>query len=410
MSKRIIILSISLLLVQVCYAQIYKKAKFTDILFYRLSKKEVNQIPKFVDRDEVRNIILNGIEEIIKEKYNITDFEYSEGKKITFMDGFSFKGLKTRKKAKSEKEKGTLYIGIQSSIMMPQFEFEQNLHRFATTIKLFNDKGKKVHSYTFTQVFLPGCEEKIVGPDVLTNISFTELFLGGFKNALENKANDDLNIQYIKLELADSYSGLYENSKKYYIRQSQKDYQFEDEEKKLQKMAAYKVPEWFGFTEDNTRYIDNAVEVNKLKEFYKLENTIQNKTYKVKLIQKEKMAFQVITLDSEIKVKFNHEGKKVGLLNFDINNKLAGELNGRKYTVLWKPEYYCSEIYRDDILLGVINELSKDRVFFVSNSVTEEEKAELVNILFAYDFAVGLRILSYKIEGDKDRHNMENGN
>jgi hypothetical protein len=410
MKTKNIIFLLAMLMMQVSFAQTAKKAKITDLLFFRMTKEDVKQLSMHLGDDDIKNSIIHGLEKTISEKYGVTEFEYLKGKNITFVDGFTLKGMKTRKIAKSEKKPGTLYIGIQASIITPTYDLFQESYRFVTTVKVFNEKGKKVQSNVFDQIFQPSCEEKIVGPDLISKRSFLDLYVGGAKAALNKQKSDDNNIKYVKLDLAESYSELYKNTSKYSIKHSLNDYNFEDQGKNIQKMASYKVPGWFGFTESKTNYVNNTFGVNKLKETFKLENLLQKKSYKVKLVHKEKVVLQSISMDSDIKVKFSFDGKNVGLFTFDLNNKLSGELNDQDFSVVWKPEYFCSEIYENDILLGVINELSNDRVFYLNNTITSEKKAEIVNIIFAYDFAIGLRRLSYRFEREKTKHELENSN
>jgi hypothetical protein len=390
-------LSISFLVVFSSLAQEFKKLVVTDVVYVRQTNVRVTAqtFPYYFQQKGFIADVLGDIAKYSKRKFSVETVEFSIPDSVNYYSGFSPNKINLRRKARMLGGKDILYAAVETKIQQGAMVNDVQYYRFVTSLQIYTGKGRKYYVYKNIIPFETYADEDIPGDVQISDYDFYAFYLDGIQRVFEGTTKRDEH-RYVPQPLADKYFDFAGNAEKFYMNFSGQSYNYGNDLKNMMEVLSLKNNNlvagsgYFNF--------QLVFESNMVSDGIILENKLQNKEYIVKLRGSENYSYMHLMPGSKIIMDFLSKNKDT-LMTFirDFNGPLAVTIGNCQYKFIANSNARYRELFCNDSLIATTNEMDDKIVMVVSNSITENQLADMLNLMFAYDYtqAVEDRVYSF---------------
>ncbi len=401
--KKIYLLLFSLCFVGQLLSQTYKQAIITAVHYSVQQSAEASMgeaFPFYFHHQEFTQDIFSDIEKFTKSSFKVDKVVFSEPMQVQTSSSFMRPSLNAKATAQAEKDPETVYIEVLTFLNLRHVTNGIPVYGFHTFVSAFNFKGKEIYHSKITIPFETLRGEEIADQVMMGEEDFYAFYLEGLEQAF---ASEDKKIEkrYVMKPTAGYYQDFVASSEKFYMTRIPKGYAYGRNIDETREVLTFKSSFW---KNSETSYnFEGVVSGNWLKEGYRMMNHLNNEEYLVKLKGGETTIFNFLSATSPVEVEFRDMAKtEIGNLTFNWDDALTGSFQSKDYRVKYNPVYFCSEVYSGNQLIALLNYLPDFTVIFVHQTATEEQLADLFNLIFVWDFSINLR---QQLEAGKEQQN-----
>lgn len=386
-------LVISIIVTNHLQAQSYKTAIITDVNYLVKQGGFVNKesFPFYFHHLEFVQDVHKDIQKYVQEKYKVDSVLFLQSDSIYYYESIAALKTKAKSKAISSSNKESIFISVETLVHEYSALPSTCIYHFTTTVKAYNAKGKKIYSFSNHIPFEVWSEEDIYGITQMKEEDFYAFYFDGLQYAFEGtlKKTDK---RYIIQAPTNHYNGFCSQAEKICLRKTFSNYYFFRND-------LYKVKRVLSSSEitENRMYFDKNLteeyKLNKTLGKFKLSNRYSKNDCIISFIEGFEMDPNGKNPVKNINV-FQQDSSLVllGSFLYDQNYRMEGNSGTNYYTFEWKKNYEIAEVKVNNELIMLIKMLSEYDIIWVKNSISTKQLGEIINLMFAYNFASGIML------------------
>jgi hypothetical protein len=377
--------------------QQYKKAVVTDVVFVRQTNVHVtNQsFPFYFHHKNFVADVLGDIEKFIKLKFLIDSVEFSVPDSITYYADFLPHSIKLKAQAKQLGGKDVLYVSVETILQEGASVNGLTSYRFVTNINIYTGKGRLYYRFKSIIPFENYDGEDIPGVVQMSDYDFYAFYFDGIQRAFEGTTKRESK-RYVAKPLNDKYLTFSENAEKFYLNFAGHSYNYGSDFENLVEVLSLKNNNLVA----GTGYFNFslAFESNMVTEGIILNNKVHKKNYQVKLRTGENYIRKYVNPYEPIIIDYIGPTKDTSA-SFVSDRKLTftGTFDSDYYKLVSNDYHNYFELYRNDSLIALINEMDDRKVILLDNFVTEIQLGDIINLMFAYDYSMAVEDKLYNL-------------
>lgn len=369
--------------------QEYKKAIITNINHFVRPGLQADKesFPFYFHHPEFITDIQSDILKYVKQKFGSDLIIFRLPDSIYYTESMLAPDLKSRELAQQSNDRNTVFISVETMIIEAFIINDTYVYHMITRVKAYRGKGgRKVYRFKNIIPFETYRGEEISGIQKMKEQDFYAFYFDGLKMAFDGDIKKTKK-RYIEQPSTKEYNAFRNISDKYYLVQNYNDFRFGEDMNNLKEVLSYKTKHLSSL--DNELDFGNIFEGNYINNGFKLKNHISGKEYKVQIKGGVNTLFNFFTTEKEVEVEFFNDKKEIiGSFTFDSASILKGNFENRPYMAVWNFDHYVLEIYSGKEKVLLVNYLNDRKVLFLRNNISDQELADLFNVIFAYDFAI----------------------
>ncbi|MTI31433.1 hypothetical protein E1171_11485 [Cytophagales bacterium RKSG123] len=372
------------------------------------------------------------METLMKEFFDLEEIEFHKGDEIVPHDVFS----KRVEAVKLNYPPADLYFNISGAISLPSILYKKGVEvqDYLLTLKFYGEDrdGRRVFKKKTVIPFRPIPGKGIYGPFIIGKEDFHQMFSDAVK-AIFSVEEVKFGKRLIKRPVNEKYKEFLQATDLYQLEERHKNGWFKSDNSYLIKAAESSNAKSIELTPERLKesglQVDKEFKKDKYFRFFRMDNQLQSDQYNVLVSSNSSSELDFLEVNpQQTAVTFKSSSGTIGGFTFvehfmDSSSLIAfracikeyqessgrsfglllGKLENQNYGVLYNATSQLAEIYRDDVLVAVVQESQMSQLHrrnsfaytvHVKNSLGQKELGDVMNVYLAYEIA-------YSVEMDK---------
>ncbi len=365
-----------------------KRALITDVRhiirdlfsYYDSDASKNVKVNYFIENEKFTNSILEKIEMLTKEKFDVSEVDYFQQKKVDCRFGSENDELNIKNIDRS---------GADIFISIVIFENPGLSLKFKIIVE--NKKGKKIFKQS---IRIPIHSDSISGTYISDNkkineIKYKQFYKSGL-SAVFKKKKTKFEPQYVTRPVRKEYVDFYLQSNKFVLIRGKDNYILEDEKGEIIEPAFFILNGKGKGVKKGIKWNFGSFSSQKFKKCSFLYNNVLNADYVI-LTKGGKGKLLGGTNKSSPSVDFIHADTTIGHFQLKSDWYFNGDFNKINYCIIrsLKPPFY--EIHDEKNLIAIIRYRPNGHyIISFLKSLTVKEQSQVINVIFAWEEAIRL--------------------